>query len=290
MAKKRAARGDEGHFDSDLAEGCSRDRQSQVINYAINQGIEAIVQKHPRFRDQVGYITSHIDQKKLREGIEGIYERAQEQMAEGKLKNPADREKYVYEGIANYVASGGAFDDTGREIILKKSLEEKAGSRKWKNPFAKEKSKSESYLDGVMTAFRDLYTMLRSGDYAQRMPELTSAVTTINDMGFLDSAVDVLSHYGLIDNKKYSMLKKGIRKKVEGAEKYATKAIENYTTGQKVAASILGVFGALFLISTFTGITGNVIGGGYGANNIVEFVICVVLVAASFFVLKRKRR
>jgi len=129
--------------------------------------------------------------------------------------------------------------------------------------FARRKLKGEKYLDNVMASFQDLYTLFKNGDYAQRMPELTKAVTTVNDMGFLDPAVDILNSYGLIDDRKYNTLKGSIRKRTKESVETAVKGIGSYASGQayqKAAAFILGIFGVVTLLASGTGITGNVIG------------------------------
>jgi len=255
---------------------------NNIINSAIEEGISAIMEHHPRFKENQEYILRHIDRKKLSKRVGEIYE---------KMGAPNEEKlKYLYEEITNYVASGGAFDEAGKEVILKSGLEEKARSGFFKGFFARRKLAGEKYLDNIVTSFQDLYSLLKSGEYAQRMPEVAEAVTTVYDMGFLDPAVDVLKHYGLIDERKYNTLKKSIREKTKEGTEGVVSGIEKYATYQKVAASIFGILGVLILIVSGAGITGNVIGNlSNSTTGIVGgFLILVSLIL--FFKGKRKKK
>ena len=91
------------------------------------------------------------------------------------------------------------------------------------------------------------------------MPELAEAVRTVNNMGFLDPAVDILRYHNLMNERKYETLKKSIREKtVKGTEK-ALRGIERYIAPKKAAAIILGILGIILLILPKINITGNVI-------------------------------
>ena len=238
----------------------AKKEQGVNIDDAIHEGIEAIVHDHPRFKDNEDYILRHVDKRRLREGVTHIQKGIHEEERRRKRQfSDEERTSFLYHGLANHVASGGAFDDVGKEVILRKGLEEKA-RKGWFGAPARRILEGEKYLDNVLDAFRNLYALLKSGDYAQRMPEVAQAVATVYDMGFLDSAVDVLGHYGLIDNRKYQMLKHSIVEKAKTGAKEVEKGVEKYSQ-HKAAAIIFGISGVALVLISGTGITGAVIGG-----------------------------
>ena len=163
----------------------------------------------------------------------------------------------IEEGVSTIVENHPRFDQKYilKHIdnkILKDKIEEiyrnmDEGKKRFS---ARKKLKGEKYLDDVVGAFQDLYSLFKTGDYARRMPEVAGAVTTVYNMGFLDPAVDVLKHYNLIGKRGYNVLKKNIRKETERGVEEAVSGIERYAGYQKVAASILGIFGILILISS----------------------------------------
>ena len=232
---------------------------NSIINDAVGKGIDAIVKHHPRFRENQDYILRHIDKKKLNEKVGEIYEDVNE-------RNWSDDKKleYIHKELTDYVATGSAFDEAGKEVILKRGLEEKAG--KWWGVGARRKLEGEKYLDYTIEAFQDLYSLFKTGAYAEKMPEVADAVTTVHEMGFLDPAVDVLKHYNLIDKKRYSVLKNSIREKTEEGVRQTIGGIEKYAMYQKAAALIFMIVGAVLILNSLSGITGFVISESIGTS------------------------
>jgi len=145
---------------------------------------------------------------------------------------------------------------------------------------------SEKYLDNVMAAFQDLYSLFKTGDYAQRMPEVADAVSTVYDMGFLDPAVDILKHRGLIDGKRYGIIKSSIREKTKHGIEKTVSGMEQYAIYQKVAAAFLGIFGIGILIGFGTKITGGAI--GVNESNVAGAVAGLMLLIYSAFLFFKK--
>lgn len=191
------------------------DPRQAVIENALAQGVEAFVKRHPQLKDQRHRIQDHIDLQRFREGAQGIEEYLQqEEQKLGKAVSPQEHLKRLHQGLVDYVVAGRALDDDGKEILLLDSLEHRA----MKGPRALEartQLKGERYLQKVGVAFRELYEMFKSGDYAQHMPEVARAVVTVRNLGFLSPALDVMRHYGLINDKRYAFLKKNIFERVE---------------------------------------------------------------------------
>jgi len=233
----------------------------KVINSAVSEGIEAIIEAHPRFSDQEEFLASHIDKKKLNqylgEAVETIqgYDNERDQM---------EALNKLYEGTASYVASGELFTERGKETVLRNSFER--DSRKWfRGRPSREVLEGEKYLDRVMGSFKELYNLFKTGDYAQRMPELASAVSTVYDMGFTDAAVNVLYETGMMDKGRYQTFKRAIRERTKEGVEYTQGALEKYLIPEKVAASVLGIFGVGILLKT-NSITGSVVGNSAGIS------------------------
>ncbi len=259
-------------------------RGDQLVNAAIQAGIEELAREHPGF--PVDYIARHLDTKKLGEKAGEVYNYLSQ------TGNFSDEQKaeYIQKEITDYVASGSAFDDAGKEIILKTSLEARASQRGLRGLFtgrrARKELKEGQELDAVTGAFGDIYDLFKSGKYGQMMPELAQAVQTVNAMGFLDSAVEALKYYGMLDDNKYHALKKGIKYKIEEGTNATITGIEKYVLSQKIAASIFGILGIFLLFSSRIGITGGVIGSlpnnSIGIIGGALIVLCLLLFLKSF--------
>lgn len=259
-----------------------KESKSDYIDSAIQTGINSLIKSHPRFANFQPYLMEHIDEERIKEKIYNLHEEAKEKKLEGK-----EAKYFIGKNLANYVASGEMIDEKGKKVILKNSLEEKAGF--FHKLFHKPKSNGEEYLDNTMEAFQDLYALFKSGDYAKRMPELTESVATLHDMQFLDPAVDVLKSHGLIDDKKYNFLKENIYKKVGEEYGKVVSGIEKRIIPgayQKIAASIFLIFGAFLLITNIS-ITGAVIGS---VKHSVKGIVGVssMIFSAILFLLNKK--
>jgi len=276
----------------------------ELIDYGISQGLEAISERHPLFKYNQEFIVNHIDKKKLKKKRDEIYNYVKER--DGQV-NP----EYILNELADYVATGAAFDKHGKKVIIdkigiKETLEEKAQSSSWWDFFSgtKRNARAEldgiNYLDNVTGAVGDLYNLFKTGDYAQRMPELAEAVTTVKDMGFLDPALEILDSYGLMDKNKYNLLKKSIKERTEESMTKVIGGIERYINPQqaeayqKAAAYVFGFLGIGILLASGFGnnITGNVIGNlsnfSTGLIGGGLFLIALVLFFMKFN--KKKRR
>lgn len=234
------------------------EERGDVLNNAINEGLQMLLKMHPRLKGQESYLMQHFDQRKIQESVLRANEAIRKQEINGKELSDERKKELVYGSIINDVSSGRLFDDSGKEVILRKGLEERVGQG-FRRKDAREISRGENYLDKALVAFRDIYAMMKTGDYAQHMPEFAESVSTIYNMGFLDSAVDLLKYHGLVDNNKYKMLKRNVRRKAEEGVTGAEQAINKYSSLKKTTAVLLVISGASFFVSSLK-ITGNVIG------------------------------
>ncbi len=273
---------------------------NELINSAVQDGVEAIIKDHPRFKNYEEFILKHLDKKELNQKFNELYNNVI-----SKRLSSDDAAKYIHHGLANYVASGDLFDDAGKEVILKKSLEERAKGGFFKGFFARRKLEGEKYLDNTMEAFQDLYGLMQQGKYAERMPEVAESLGTIYDVGFLNPALDILKHYGLVDKSKYNSMKSLVIKKTEEAREGVIKGIEKYATAidkekqerdkyqqeakphyQKAAVFFLSILGIFFLLSSKLEITGAIM--GTSKNDSIVGVLLIIISFLLFFIGFRK--
>jgi len=260
-----------------------REDSNEMINSAIEYGLGVLAEDHPQFPQE--YIQRHINKRLLIEKIRYI----SEELKKGDLSEDQQRE-YLHRELADYVATGGALDDKAKKAVLKGSLEERTKFfYPIKKLFTRGKLKGEENFNNTVEAFRDLYSLIKTGDYAQRMPELAQAIQEVYDNGFFDPAIDILNSYGFMDKGKYNLIKKNIRKKTEGTSKAVVKGIGDYFTKQ-TAAIILGLVGAL-MVFTSANMTGGVI-GALGSDNIKIVGAFLFLIALVLFlkIVRKKRK
>ncbi len=299
------------------------DQGQTLIQSAVAQGIEAIVRKHPHLKEQGQRIADHVDSERIRESVSGIeqYIRLEEENRE-KPFSPEERTHLIHRGLAEYVASGAVLDDTGKELFLRESLENRAkrGPRKWD---AREELKGEQHLQKVGVAFRELYEMFKTGDYAQHMPDVARAVATVRNLGFLSPALNLMRHYGLIDKNRYKFIKKNILTKVAGSVKETENAMARYSAAEqepsqeyasrqhhsdqysrakekkvvpfpagleKIAAVVLGIAGIVVMLFSGTRFTGGAIGVSSGAQLLPLAGIFLCVAAWLLFVKMRRSR
>lgn len=257
-----------------------QDEKAKFIQSIIQEGIGEITKHNPAISQEM--IEKYLDREAISSKANEIYESLESDSGERK-------KEYLREDLLKYINSGGLFTENGKQRILGKGLEGKVGYvEKFKRIFRGEPEGSE-YLDNTIEAFQDLYSMLKTGDYAQRMPELAKSVVTIYDMGFLNPAVNVLASYGLIDEGRYNTIKRNIKNRVYDEAQKGVSAIEKYSlppAEEKVAASLLGIIGVCLLFASGTKITGGFIGS---LPSSIWGIIGVILIGIAFYLGLRKR-
>lgn len=239
----------------------------KIVNAATAEGIRAIVDKHPDLKGREGTLFSYIDRDKIHDYVQSVGRELQDYRDGDSARRFLDK---FYKDLAGHVASGELLTEQGKEAVLRYSWQKKA--RGWGSGAkeARELLDGEKYLESAVNSFRDLYELMKTGDYAKRMPEVAEALYTLDQMKFSDAAVNILYQNGLMDKKKYKLLKRTIRERTKVAVETIPKHVENYVTGQKeeqaqgyaaqkaaaVIFAVLGLVAALFAHR----ITGNVIG------------------------------
>ncbi len=249
---------------------------NEIASSAIEYGISAIVRNHPRFR---GFdLSEYIDQKRLTTQVREAYERLKRT---GRLNS--DGINYLHRKIADYVASGEAFDEVGRELVLKKGLEEKAKEKGILNIFSRRRAKEE--LEGIKSLDRKLGAYGRvhkafeeGGGYG--MSELRKPLEYLGRAGFLHAALEIEKEEGSISAAEYRRLSKNIAGGVKESHGEYLSKLEKYAQySNEIAAAILGIFGIGIFLFSGAEITGNVVGGTTG--NITGVFTGIILLAVS---------
>lgn len=261
-----------------------KDRKQEFISQAINDGIDEILKIHPAFSENREYITRHIDGKKLNSEINEIYSAVRSKKWDDKKKFD-----YMHKAIANSVASGKLFDEEGQEIVLKKSLEEKALGGFFRGLFARRELEGERELDDTIGAFKNLYHLFKQGGYAERMPEISGAVEKVYNLGILNPALDILKYYNLIGEKKYRELKRNVKEETMKNTKKVVTGLENYLTPQKEAAAVLLVLGIVLTIFSGIKFTGAVI-NSLNTGTCFIGILCLIFGLILFFIKSKKNK
>ncbi len=262
----------------------SKINYKEIINDSIAKGLNLFTDTLQYFKGKEEYLGRYIDSKKLQGTLNGIFSRLNEVKKGGWITDDQKR-SYLHKSLVDYISSGQAFNDEGKEIFFGKSLENKLGGfgklkkKNW-NPLRKisEKkiSKNEKYLENTLGMFQELYGLFATGDYVQRMPELAKVVVKMNDSGFLYPAAKVLKYHGKISDKQYNLILKDMVKLGRDADRKVLQGIRDYLTPEKVqtykkaAAFFIGITGVFLIISNGLNITGGVIGSL--SNNITGII------------------
>ncbi len=250
-------------------------QQKTVIDQAIEDGIGEIVKRHRKFEGRESVIRNYIDKGALQKHQMGLISYAKQNlnMNQNQLTN------YLLEGLTKYIANGGGLEDKGKEIILKKSLEDKA-----KKPFgfiSQWRLLGEDYIGRAVQFARNLEGYAANGNMGNMPPELLESARNLKGLGWSDVIFDEMRYNGLMTKGEYNSTKKQV---VKAAEREVEK-IRGYATPGKIAPLILGILGLIVLIIN-SGMTGAVIGtpakfaGGFLGTILIIFS-CVLLLISS---------
>lgn len=197
---------------------------NSIIQSAAQEAFTIIKEDHPRFKLNSSLLGRHLKTNELTRAAREIYRHGEDEHYSGN-----DLANYVHEQLKNYVASGQAFDEEGKEIILRQGLRHRAEQKGFLGRlFARRQLKSEEKIDQGVNAFTDLYEMFQQGNYKEQMPELQKPLEKLNRVGFLDPALDVLKEYNLIKSGQYRSLKKEAERTVKSESSKFVKGIESY--------------------------------------------------------------
>jgi hypothetical protein len=143
-----------------------KDPKQEFVNSAVSEGVNAILRDHPVLSHNPEYLAKHIDMRKLNSRIDEIYGEINEKH---KLWGDKKKFEYMHHAIADYVATGNAFNERGQEIIFKRSLEEKAGSGFFRGLFARRELNGEKALEKKLAAYHNLYDVVEKSGLSEEV-------------------------------------------------------------------------------------------------------------------------
>jgi len=251
----------------------------EIIHSAVGEGIDAIVGEHPRFSGSEKYFAKNVDGRKLRTKIGYI----------GKnLGGRSDEEffEYLQDEIRDYIATGEAFNDRGKKVLLEQGRLEKESQRpgifNWlKRKVAKSELEGLKYLDKTLESSNRIYELFEAGG-GYGMPEFEKPLNYIRGSGFRQVLLEELREDGTINDSTYRKMNQDLRKSIKGARRELAGGLEKYSAyepHQKVAAAVLGISGVGLLLMFGNGMTGGVI--GVTDNNIVATILGGMFIVSS---------
>lgn len=272
--------------------GTQKNRTSyleRISSSAINQGFQELMESHPIFKDYQKVIQNHVDQKKIKTKLG--------ELISNKKIDPRniskEEAKYLSEELSNYVSSGNVLDEKGQEIILGKGLEEKVSTGfigKVRSFFRREDdSEGVEYLEKAISAAEDLKQIFGNDKYGKRMPEISKAVSTLENIGSLYSAARVLKANNWINESQYQNMVGKVYDIARESPKKIKEAVETRITDsyKKIAASIFGIIGLFMVVSNLT-MTGGAIGVSSGSASFAG--ISLIFLAFVLFFIKGKKK
>jgi len=241
--------------------------RKEIFDEGVSRGLDYFLDAHPEFKGNEKVLIGYINKKELNDYVTQEFANV---LRSGRVGHQETLD--LVAKIAEEVSSGNFFNKQGKGFLLENTrLKKYAGKSAWdffrhgkigagfEILKAKGALKRKDYLDQASQAFTGLYELMKTGDYAKRMPDLAEAVTDVYDAGFFGAAVDILNQGGVLGKGRYNTLKRAIHSGAEDRVKRVTTAIEKYAMPQRAAAAIIGILGLGVLLSANT-LTGAVVG------------------------------
>jgi hypothetical protein len=243
-----------------------------IVNEAIEEGIELLIKRHPRFRGNEEYLMNNIDRRRLKMGLSYI----QNGLSEMGEMDDRDKAEYIHASIVKYVANGKFFDKDAKEAIIDGGLDGKAV-----------KYEKDDEIGKAMSAVNDIRSLMKKGDYRARMPDLAEDFDQLHDIEFYDAAVDVLKSRKVIDEDQYRDMKGHLNYRAQAHLGRAKEGLVKRIYGQEsIAAAVIGFVGIVLMLFFGNGLTGAVI--GVKVWNYVPALIGAVLIFISGVLFLRK--
>jgi len=251
--------------------------ESFFINLGIEKGIGEIIKHHPRFKGRKNEIIEHVDKARLKERVYDIYQNLSK-----KIISEEKRREYIVKELSDYISTGIALDEEGKEIIMLKGLEERAKSGFIKGYGARKMLKGEQYLDRGLVLAHNLSYIMKSGNYANKMPEIAEAASILENMELLDPLIKAMRYSGALNEKEYNFFQNRVYEKARKSEEGIKKGIEKY-----IAASVIGILG-ISLIAFNSGITAAVVGNSKIIGGVAGFILLAISISIFAIFSKKK--
>ncbi|MDO8460107.1 MAG: hypothetical protein Q7S74_03290 [Nanoarchaeota archaeon] len=234
---------------------------NELVSSALQEGLYRVGANHPHLKP--AYLHSlaekHLDKGRLNEHLQKVVSH----VAERKDWSNEERQRFIYENIANYVESEHVFDPIARRTLSAHGLEDELGG-KYERTGDVERDQE---IERTVAAASEISSNMDEG-FVHRNPGFAKAVYSVNDLGVLYSALNVLTAYKVIDRKTADEGRERIHYQIKEHETEAGKTYQEHLYGEKkikkIAAIVLGLLGGVLIVFSGSGITGNVVGASSG--------------------------
>ncbi|MCX6750394.1 MAG: hypothetical protein NTZ83_02975, partial [Candidatus Pacearchaeota archaeon] len=152
--------------------------EEELQYHAIQTGLNSLIYSNQGLREYAPLIKNTIDSNKVSYLVDGIKEKL-----EGKNVSDEQKNKIMYDTLAEYASSGKILKDTTIQTLFDTSQEgklERSTREKIMDFFSPNRFGGAKYFEKARNTYRDMYDMLSQNKEAQmEMPELTKAAKTM---------------------------------------------------------------------------------------------------------------
>jgi 5-bromo-4-chloroindolyl phosphate hydrolysis protein len=277
----------------------------KAIGPASEFAINTIAKDYPAFAGSAPYIASHIDKRRVTNKFYELYGQVKDSN-----KNYGKKEEFIFNGIANYIASGEAFDDEGNEIIFGKGLNEKTGF--FHRMMRRQRLKGERELNDKMRMMNEVYNLVTSNpeEYSKLAPEVMKRAVYLKRANLMQPLAKILKSHGNMGEREIKNFYKDVNayarenipemkeemkgylrveKNEEGSNRHQRNQSKLETMAQ--AAAILTFFGFGLILVRIPGITGSVINSSGLFSDVGSLIGSIILLLGiALFLVSRKYR
>ncbi|VVB79972.1 Uncharacterised protein [uncultured archaeon] len=261
-------------------------REEAFKNSAINEGIGQFVQAHSRYISNPGSLYHNIDRRK----VDALFTKAMTPFGATPIYglSQADRDA-IFEDLVSEISAGNTFNASYAKRVLpggKKGKLEKvlAFVRGEKSDAAANK-----YLDEKAKIVYGMLPVLAQEGAPKEASNVIEAAGRFTREAYRSALADEAVSYGLVKERDYLAAKRDIHGKAKKSYTEFETGIQKFVTGEKVAASILGVAGVGILFLSGRQLTGNAV-GNIGIYPGLGFFVGLGLAFASFLLFARISR
>lgn len=265
-------------------------KETDLRRAAIAEGISGFVEKHSRYAQDPSVLYTNLDKT----NILNIFSNAMIYGSGGSIAIPfvhmTDKEKEaVFKYMTREVAKGGAFRDAytkrvlpGKTGKLEKVLDFVTFKRNRAEPVAK-------YLDETSKIVYGMLPTLAAKGAPEEIAPVIDAAGRFTRENYRSALADEAVSYGITNEWEYRAAKRDIHGKAKKSYEDFKTGLRKFISGEKIAASILGIAGIGILFLSGRQLTGSTV-GNIGIYPGLGFFVGIGLTFASFLLFAKISR
>lgn len=268
--------------------------EDKIMINAIESGVYSLASQ-PGMKNDALLLRKNLDMNRISYAKKEIKQKIYEQNI------PKEKQAdFLYENLANYIASGNALNEKWEQFFFEKVHKNKSNRNfleKLAGVLKPHKFDGEKYLERAQNAYDDMYGILaQNKNMQEELPELTKAAKALSMYGHLDAALSSFKANGLMDKQTYNQLSKLHLETASIHSQRGMKSLENYIVEknneakayQKIAAILVGILGIIQIVFNAK-ITGAVIGTNEIPVSSAIGALTVFVSLAWFFIISKKK-